>query len=483
MIVLGFVLLLAAPPAAEQPAEVLAELIVKNGLIVTTSGRTQGDVRVRNGIIVEIGANLTVPAVARVIDATGKLILPGGVDPHVHTTPVRVAATPVGADDFTSAGRAAFAGGITTIGTFVDQNPAVPATTTLNEAVELVRKQALTDMVLHFTVSDPTKLTPADVQMHYDRQFTLKIFMMRPGFDPNATAYVDLIRAAGSTGVLTLLHAEDAAILTTTRARMVAEGRGALKGQNFPDAGPVAAEEAATQRAVAISEVTGAPIYLVHISSERAMRIAEGARARGLPVFTEVRFIYLHLTRERFDQPDGPIYTGAPPLRDKSDQDYLWRSLVSGAADVVNTDHVGYTREEKMDPENSILRPRNAANYLQDQMPLLYSEGVRKGRITLERMVALTSTNPAKLFGLYPKKGTIAIGSDGDMVVWDPNLTKPIRDQDVLSNGKFSVFNEWVVTGWPVVTIRRGEVVWESGRITAQAGSGRLAPRERWQRP
>ena len=239
--------------------------------------------------------------------------------------------------------------------------------------------------------------------MLYDRGFTLKIFLVRPGFDQNAAGFVKLIGAAGGAGLLSMLHCEDASIITTTQERMMAEGHGALKGQNFALSRPVAAEEVATRRAVGISEATGAPIYIVHMSSERAMRVAEDARARGLPVFTEVRFLYLHLTKERFDQPDGAIFTGDPPLREKSDANYLWNAIAKGSGDVVDTDHVGYTREEKLDPSLNIVNHRAAGNYLQVQLPLLYSEGVRKGRITLERMVALTSTNPAKLFGLYPE--------------------------------------------------------------------------------
>lgn len=471
--------MLAGIAIAQQPAE----LIIRNGLIVTSAGRTTGDLRIRNGTIAEIGPNLTPAAGAQVIDATGKLVLPGGIDPHVHLTPVRTPATGPGADDFSSASRAAFAGGVTTIGTFIDQIPNESASVTLTRAVEIAQKQAIADVILHYTVSDPTTITPSDVAMMVDRQFTLKIFMMRPGFDQNAATFVNLIRSAGSAGLLTMLHCEDAAILTTTRQRMMDEGRGALQGQNFADAGPVVAEEVATGRAIGISEVTGAPIFIVHMSSERSMRLAESARSRGLPVFTEVRFIYLHLTRDRFNQPDGQIYTGAPPLRTQGDQDYLWGALARGSADVVDTDHVGYTRAEKMDPQNTIVRSRNGANYLQDQIPLLYSEGVRKGRITLERMVAMTSTNPAKLFGLYPRKGTIATGSDADVVIWDPNLSKKIRDEDILSNGRFSIFNGWEVTGWPVVTIRRGDVVYQNGKIAAMPGTGRIAPRTRWQKP
>jgi dihydropyrimidinase len=307
--------------------------------------------------------------------------------------------------------------------------------------------------------------------------------MVRPIFDQNAAAYYDLIRAAGAAGMLTMLHAEDAGIVSTTQDRMMAEGRGSLEGQNFADSRPVVAEEIATQRAVGISEATGAPIYLVHISSERAMRVAEAGQARGLPIFTEVRFLYLHLTRERFDEPDGAIYTGQPPLREKSDSEYLWNAVARGAVNVVNTDHVGYTREDKLDPSLDIINSRPAGNYLQVQLPLMYSEGVRTGRITLEQMVAISATNPARLFGLYPRKGTIAIGSDADVVIWDPNLKRTIRDEDQLARARFSIFSGWEVTGWPIITIRRGEIVYRDGKILAEAGSGKLAPRQRWQRP
>jgi dihydropyrimidinase len=374
------------------------------------------------------------------------------------------------------------AGGKTTISNFISQEPDKPVAATLTEAADVVAKQAIADVVLHYIVSDPTKITPADVKLMYERQFTLKIFLVRPAFDQYSIQNVNLIAEAGKAGLLTMLHCEDASILAHRHAAIMAEGRGKLVGQNFAEAGPIAAEEVATVRALGIAETTGSPVYIVHMSSERAMRAAEAARARGVPAYTEVRFIYLHLTKERFNQPDGSIFTGAPPLRDKSDQNYLWKAIANGSGDVVDTDHVGYTRAEKMDPENSIVRSRNAANYLQDQMPLLFSEGVRKGRITLERMVALTATNPAKLFGLYPRKGILAVGSDADVAIWDPDLTKKIKDEDILSNGHFSIFNGWELTGWPITTIRRGEIVYQNGKICAQAGSGQLAPRTRWQK-
>jgi dihydropyrimidinase len=478
-IFVALLLTFIAGSAAQQPAE----LIIRNGLVVTAVGRADGDLRIRNGTIAEIGRNLTASAGARVIDAKGMLVLPGGIDPHVHLTPTPTATTLKGADDYSTASRAALAGGKTTISNFINQSANTSVETTLADATDLVKKQAIADVILHFTASDPSKLSPGDVAMLADRGLTLKIFLVRPAFDQNAPGYVKLIRAAGAAGLLTMLHCEDASIVTTTQERMMAEGRGALKGQNFAESRPVVAEEIATQRAVAISEATGAPIYIVHISSERAMRAAETGHARGLPVFTEVRFLYLHLTRERFDEPDGAIYTGDPPLREKSDADYLWSALAKGTVNVVDTDHVGYTREDKLDPSLDIINHRPAGNYLQVQLPLMYSEGVRKGRITVEQMVAVSSTNPAKLFGLYPRKGTIAVGSDADVVIWDPNLKRTVRNEDQLANAKFSIFSGWEVTGWPVITIRRGEVVYQDGKILATAGSGQLAPRQRWQKP
>ncbi len=389
----------ALPVLAQEPAEIL----IRNGLIVTETGRLRADLRIRGGEIAEIARNLTPARGARTIDATGKLVLPGGIDTHVHLNPVRTPDSRPGADDFESASRAALAGGITTIGAFIGQNPAVPVAQTLAEAADAASRTTIADAILHLTISDPAKLTPADITMLRERGVTPKIFMRGMAFEQRLADNLKLIEGAGKAGLLTQLHAEDAAILAGAMDRLMAQGRTALVGQNFADSHPVEAEEVAVQRAVGFAE-----------------------------------------------------FTGAPPLRDQTDRDYLWAAIARGSVDAVNTDHVGYTRAEKMDPGNSVQRPREGSNFLQDQMPLLYSEGVRRGRISLERMVAVAATNPAKLFGLYPRKGVIAVGADADVVIWDPELTR---------------------------TIRRGQVVYENGKIVAAPGSGRLAPRTRWQRP
>jgi dihydropyrimidinase len=458
------------------------DLIVRHGLIVTDTGRVEGDLRIRNGTITEIGRNLTGASGTQEVDAQGKIVLPGGIDPHTH---LLEAPDRKGDDDYTSASRAALAGGITTIGNFIHQVAGEDLSITLEKAAAVVAAQAIADVILHVRAHTlgPIKAplpTDADLRMMADRGFSLKFYLIRPEFDQHAADYLRLLFRAGAAGLLTMIHCEDNAINTVMRERLIAEGRTDIRYVN--ESQPIVSEEVAVQRAVAMSEVTGSPIYIVHMTSERALRVAEAAMARGLPVYVETRILYLHLTQDRFSGPDAGLFTGNPPVKEKRDQDALWAGIAKGTVHVVDTDHIGFTREEKLNPPPTIRNVKPAGNYLQENLPLLYSQGVRTGKITLEQLVAVTSTNPAKLFGLYPRKGTIAVGSDADVVIWDPNLKHTIHDGEQLNNGNFSVFAGWEVTGWPVVTIRRGEVVYQDGRITGLPGSGRLSPRHQWQR-
>ena len=462
---------LAAVAAAQEP-----ETIVRGGDVFTAGGLRQADIRVVGSTIAEIGTGLAARgAGTREIDARDRLVLPGGVDPHVHLGRDRL-------DDYTSGSAAALAGGITTISNFGGVGAGSTPAAAVARAAADVDEQAIADFIFHPIVSDPATATPATLAALADTgQTTIKVFMNRPTFDANAPGFVSTMHAARENGVLMMMHCEDAALVQITSQRLLAEGRGGL--ENFADARPVSAEVAATQRAVSMAEQTGAALYIVHLSSEGALRVAERAQARGLPVYVETRPIYLHLTRERFDGPTPGLYIGQPPLREQSDVDALWDGIARGTVHVVATDHVAYTREQKLDPAQSVVQHRAGMSNLQVMLPMLYSEGVRDGRISLERFVEVSASNPAKLFGLYPRKGAIAVGSDADLVLWDPDETRTIRNEDMLSNSGYSVHAGRVVTGWPTLTMRRGEIVYRDGNLLGAAGSGELVRRDGWRGP
>lgn len=454
------------------PAAVSAQdLLIHGGTVVNAEGSFAADVLVRDGVVVALGRDLTAADDVRRIDATGLLVMPGGIDPHVHLGGSR-------ADDYRTGSMAALAGGVTTISNFAFPDDGQ----TLSEAVAreagFIEEQAMADVILHPGINDPER-QESEMATLVDEtgQSSVKVFMVSRAFDDNVRAYLSTLAAAGDAGVLTMVHTEDGPILADAVERLTARGQTSL--EYFPDSRPVLGEVVAMQRAVAMSEQTGAPIYAVHVSSKRALRAAQEAQTRGVPVYVETRPIYLHFTRERFEGPDRGLYVGQPPLREHEDQNALWDGLADGSIHVVGTDHVAYTRETKLDPSQTIARHRAGLNNLQVIRPMLFSEGVVKGRISVERFVAVTATNPARLFGLYPRKGAVVIGADADLVLWNPDLTRTIRDEDMLSGAGFSVYSGWEVTGWPTMTIRRGHIVYDDGRIVAEPGTGRLLRRGR----
>jgi dihydropyrimidinase len=285
------------------------------------------------------------------------------------------------------------------------------------------------------------------------------------------------MRLATQHGMLVLVHCEDGALIRHLGRELIAEGKAAAR--YYPESRPVHSESAAVERAVAFARATGATIYVVHLSSSAALESCRRARADGLPVYVETRPLYLYLTRERFEEPDGAKYAGAPPLREAADREALWRGLHQGDVQCVCTDHAPWTLAQKLDPSLTVATLRQGVADLQTLMPMLFSEGVLKGRISLSRFVELTATNAAKLFGMYPQKGTIAVGSDADLVIWDPQARQTIDGATMFSKAAYSPYDGWDVTGWPICTISRGEVVFENGLVSARPGRGRWVRRNR----
>jgi dihydropyrimidinase len=465
----------------ETNASPLHDILICNGTYVTVEGRFKKDIHISNGKIAEISEKLA-PSneQERVINAKDLLILPGGIDPHVHLTlPASVPDGDRWVDDLTSGSMAALAGGITTLGNMSFPDFIETPLNTIEREMKLIQKQAICDMILHPVVMEPEPAIIDEFQ-HMVRQghTTIKIFMVMKHYEQYKPLFRDIIRAAGRSGLLTMLHCEDDDLISSATQQLISEGKSSLR--YYAESRPVASEVAATREAIELCEETGAPIYIVHLSSAAALQVCREAQRRKLPVYVETRPLYLHFSKEKYLAPDGPLYVGQPPLRDETDITALWQGLIEGSIQVVATDHAPWRKEQKLDPALSIVNLRPGVNNLQVMLPMLFSEGVVSGKISLEQFVAVTSTNAAKLFGLFPRKGTIAVGSDADLVLWDTDATRTIRDEDQFSKACFSIYSGTSVTGWPVLTIRRGEIVYENDAIDAVPGSGRLIKRHKW---
>jgi dihydropyrimidinase len=451
-----------------------AELLIRGGRVVNADGVREADVRIVGETIAEVGSGLRPGAGARVVEARNHLVMPGGIDPHTHLHPSFV-------DDLTSGSMAAVAGGITTVGTFANADKGEAPLAAIERVAGRVRAEAIADVLLHLSSWPPSPELAAALPSLADfGQPSVKVFLTRADFGAHLPQFIAQLEAAERAGVVTLAHCEDGAMLAAAVRRLTDAGRTSLR--DYAASRPVIAEVAATAQMAALCEDTGAPVYVVHLSSARALEVCRTARARRAALFVETRPMYLHLTLSRMEGPDAPLYVGQPPLRDQSDRDAVWRGLADGFVDVLATDHAPWTREQKMDPSLSIARVRPGVSDLQFMLPMYFSEGVGKRGLPLARFVETTSTTAARIFGLYPKKGVIRAGSDADIVLWDPDRRGVVSAEADLSKSDYSVYEGWQVTGWPVMTIRRGEVISESGRVTAQAGSGRLVSRERWRR-
>ncbi|MDA1073127.1 MAG: dihydropyrimidinase [Proteobacteria bacterium] len=450
------------------------DLLIRGGTVVTVGGRSTVDVGISQGRVVQMGGKMRA---VREIDASGRFITPGGVDPHVHLTPpTRQADGWKWADDFESGSRAAVAGGITTVGNmcFPERNESMA------DAIERDNAEAdsmsIADYFLHPVLMHPDEENLATIRpLHAEGHTSIKFFLSFNSFDRHVPDFLAAMRIVKQAGGIAMIHCEDAAIMQCC-CTLLREA-GTLGPSYYPQTRPVHAETVATHRAVGFSETTGCPSYVVHLASAQALEACHEGRRRGVPVYVETRPMYLHLTRARFDEEQAAKYAGAPPLRDQSDVDAMWAALAFGNIDTLATDHAPWLLAEKLDPALDATNLRQGVADLETSLPMLYSTGVLTGRISLEQFVAVTSTNPAKLFGLYPRKGSINVGCDADMVIWDDHETRIIDGSTMHSRADYSPYDGFQVTGWPAFTISRGEVVVEGKTVAGLPGRGALIRR------
>jgi dihydropyrimidinase len=450
------------------------DLVVRGATVVSAGGRGVVDIGISGGRIAQLGGSMRGD---REIDARDTFVTPGGVDPHVHLTPpTRSGDGWRWVDDFESGSRAALAGGVTTVGniSFPERGETL-ADAVRNDDAEAAER-SIVDYFFHPVLMDPDKRNLETIApLHRAGHTSLKIFLSFRRFDRRVAEYLEAMRRVADAGGVALIHCEDAAIIECCCNLLRESGR--TDPRFYPDARPLQADVVAPQRAVGFAETTGCPTYVVHLASARALEACHDGRARGVPVYVETRPLYLHLTRERFEDADGAKYAGAPPLREAIDVAAMWAGLRFGAIDTLATDHAPWMLEDKLDPAQTAMELRQGVADLETCLPMLFSAGVKTGRLSLEQFVAVTSTNPAKLFGLYPRKGTIAVGADADLVVWDPEETRTIDGSAMQSRSDFSPYDGFRVTGWPRFTIRRGEVVAEGAAVLAAPGGGELIRR------
>ena len=456
------------------------DLVIRGARVATAADVFMSDIGIVQGRIVALGQGL--PAAPREIDAASRVVTPGGVDAHCHldqpmAPPVRMA------DDFDTGTRAAACGGTTTVIPFAAQAKGQSLRAAVADYHQRAEGKAHVDYAFHLIVSDPTPQVleqelPALIREGYT---SFKIYMTYDDLKLDDGQILDVLSVARAHGAMAMIHAENADCIEWLTRRLEAAGRTAPRFHAH--ARPMLVEREATHRAIALAELVDVPILIVHVSGREAVEQIRWGRAHGLPIYAETCPQYLFLTAADLGIDDS--YQGArcvcsPPPRDAGNQQVIWDALVDGLFTVFSSDHApfNYDSPEGKKPGGEEVAFRHIPNGLagiETRMPLLYSEGVLGGRMTLEKFVELTATNPAKAYGLHPRKGSIAIGSDADLVIWDER-------EFVLSNSMLhhavdhTPYEGHTLRAWPALTLVGGQVVWDGTQFHPRPGKGRFLP-------
>jgi dihydropyrimidinase len=458
------------------------DTIISGGTVVTGGGVSRCDVGISGGRIVALAEKLT--GGDRTLDAGGRLVMPGGIDAHCHLdqpqAPGLASAGAVMADGFESGSRSAAFGGTTTIIPFAVQHRGESLRAAVADYHRRAAGNAHIDYAFHLVISDPTPAVlgqelPALVAAGCT---SLKVYMTYEAMVLSDRQILDVLAAARTTGALVMIHAENFECLSWLTERLEAAGKTAPK--YHAASRPMVVEREATHRAIALAEIAEVPILIVHVSGSEAADEIRRARAAGLNIHAETCPQYLLLTAEDLDLPDfgGAKCMCSPPPRDKASQAALWQGLKDGLFDILSSDHAPYRFDAEGKKRHGTDAPfRKVANGLpglETRAPILFSEGVVAGRIDLERFVALNSANAAKLYGLYPRKGTIAIGADADIALWDPEKRVTIRNGDLHHNVDYTPFEGLEIQGWPETVLSRGTVICDGGELLSGKDHGQF---------
>lgn len=458
----------------------MLDVVIRGATLVTAEGMQRADLGIQGGTVAAIAASL--PAARRVIEADGLWLLPGGVDSHCHIEEPAPDGT-VMEEGFESASRSALAGGTTSVVCFV---PQWKGGGVLERFADQRRRaaRAMVDVAFHQIVTDPTPEVLERELPELVRQGvrSLKVFLTYDPLVLDDAGFLKVLAAARRLGCLVTVHCENHHAIAHRIAALKAAGITAPHAHAL--ARPPVVEREATQRAIALAEMLGTPIQVFHVSCAEAAEEIARAQARGVRVWGETCPQYLVLTAADMARPgfEGAKFMCSPAPRDEAAQDGVWAMIRRGVLDVVSSDHCGFsfggTRGKRPGGRDVPFdQVPNGIPGLAARLPLLFSEGVAKGRITPEHFVRLVAANPARMMGLWPRKGSLHIGADADCVLWDPRAERVLTNALMQHAIDYTPYEGRAVTGWPAMVLRRGEVVMEGDVVTAAPGSGEYLPR------
>jgi dihydropyrimidinase len=454
------------------------DLAIRGGSVASSTDVRRADVGIVAGRIAAVGENLRG---RENIEADGLLVLPGGVDTHCHLDQVQPGMG-YGAEDFVSGSRSALVGGATTAISFVSQFKGEPIRDVLEETLRRGRRSII-DYSFHQIVSDPTDEVLAEIPGIVASGIrSLKVFLTYDGVRLDDRQFLRVLAVARREGAMVAVHCENYDAIGWLTEQLLAAGLTAPKYHAWSR--PKVVEREATYRAIALAELVDTPIQIFHVSCAEVAEEIARAKRRGLKVWGETCPQYFALTAADMDRPgfEGSKFVCSPAPRDAADHEGLWEMMRQGVLDVVSSDHSAsnYTGENAKDRNGADAPFRDIPSGVPgvgSRLPLLFSEGVVKGRIDLPTFVALTATNPAKLYGLGERKGAIAVGADADIVLWDPDKRMTLENALLQHAVDYTPYEGREVTGWPVMTLRRGVVAMREGKLLAEEGTGEFLAR------
>src|ERR1700740_1737171 len=455
------------------------DTLIRGGTIVTATDTSFGDLGIVGGKISVIGLNLPAEGAGKVIEARGMLVMPGGIDVHTHLDMPFGGTT--SADDFETGTTAAAFGGTTTLIDFAIQYKGQTLRHAFDTWMQKAHDKATIDYAFHCIITDLGSAQLEEMgQLIREGVTSFKLFMAYPGVFmlDDASIFRAMGQAAKHSGLI-CMHAENGGAIDVIVQQALAEGKRAPKYHALTR--PTTAEAEATSRAFGLAEMAGAPVYIVHLSCNDALEKVREARDRGLPAYAETCPQYLYLSLENMDAPgfEGAKYVFTPPLREKWHQEKLWQGLAKDTLQVVSTDHCPFCfKEQKELGKDDFTKIPNGGPGIEHRLSLVYTGGVHGGHFSPNRFVQLVSTAPAKLFGLYPRKGTIAVGSDADVVVFDPHHEEIISAKTHHMRVDYSMFEGIRVTGISKTVLSRGRVIIDNGKFVGRPGSGQFLRRQ-----